>query len=338
MSEELPPRTRAGHWEQSSANCDPVDPPVGGPRRQAPPVSAKVTATQGAVCVFRNRLVPPGAITILKETRGAAATTGFVINSTSSPPLQLQQTAVTDSPGDVALARGERARRLPLGRYVIQETAPMPQGDGRWVLVAVTCGGTLRPHEQGRVEVELTRDNPRLTCRFVNQFIADVPPAPGPRPPEPPTPDAEPDLVVTKRALQGSVRFGETAVFAITVRNVGDAAAEQVVLADGPDANAQAAGARASRGTCGQLVRVFCRLGRLDPGEEVTVRVRVRAIGTPRLNNVAVGGSASLETRLSNNADRARMRVRGAGDTAGICAPSTRGSRARAGARARAAC
>ena len=40
------------------------------------------------------------------------------------------------------------------------------------------------------------------------------------------------------------------------------------------------------------------------------MRVRVRAVDTPAIRNVAVAGSASQEGSLADNAARARIRVR----------------------------
>jgi hypothetical protein len=49
----------------------------------------------------------------------------------------------------------------------------------------------------------------------------------------------------------------------------------------------------------------------------VTVRVRVRAVGTPRIDNLAVAGSSTPESRVDNNVDRARVRVRSEGGVLG---------------------
>jgi len=320
VDEDLPPRTRAGRWRRTSANCN-----ARLLRATSGPVRVPISSGGGAVCVFENTFVPSGGLTIAKTTRGAGATTGFVISRDGSP-REWVQTARTSGPGDTAIARGDSTRRLRLGTYVIQETEPVTDQRGRWTLLAIKCGGRLRGFDQGRVTVELTRDRPRVLCRFVNAFTADVPPVP-PIPPQPgpPPPDATPDLVVTKRALQRSVRFGRVATFEITVRNAGDAVAEQVVIADGPGENAQLVSARPSQGGCGQRLPLICRVGAIAPGQQVTVRMRVRAVGTPTIDNLAVAGTASDEDRLANNGDRARVRVRSTGGvlgTRGVCAAS----------------
>jgi uncharacterized repeat protein (TIGR01451 family) len=144
-----------------------------------------------------------------------------------------------------------------------------------------------------------------------------------------------PDLVVTECALQRRVRFGSLARFEITVRNAGDATADQVVVGDGPPgANAQAVSARASQGGCGGRVPFICRVGSLAPGAQVTVRVSVRAVGAPRIDNLAVAGTATQERSRRNNVDRARVRVISTSGVLGELCPR----RASASAVARMAC
>jgi uncharacterized repeat protein (TIGR01451 family) len=327
VSEQRPQRTRAGRWTQTDANCNARS--LG----ERGPVTVPITAGRGAVCLFENRFIPSGSLAILKTTRGAGAATGFVISRVGSS-RQWQQTARTTGSGDTALARGDRTRRLRLGTYVIQEIQPLSDEAGRWTLLAVRCGGSLRAFDQGRVTVTLTRDNPRVLCRFLDAFTPDVPPTPpSPPTPSPPPSDAQPDLVATKRALDRSVRFGATARFEIRVRNTGSAPAEQVVVADAPGDNAQIVSARPSQGGCNERVPLICRVGTILPGDEVTIRVRVRAIGTPTIDNLAVAGTATQEVTLRNNVDRARVRVRSVGGVAGELCPS-----GRAAAVARMAC
>ena len=324
VSERQPEDTRAGSWRRVEASCDPRESLA---QRRAgrsllPPEKVTVTATRGAACSFRNRFVPAGAITIEKQTRGGFGTTAFEVASLEDTDREYRKTAVTREAGEVVTAQPAEGSRptqhLPLGRYAIQEMSTMSDEDGRWVLEMVDCGAGPVPFEQGRVEVTLTRDKPEITCRFINDFTPDVPPVPPT--PQPSPPGELPDLVVEKRALQRSVRFGSLAGFELTVRNAGPVAAEHVVLAEAPGKAAQLATARPSAGICRERTLAICRLGRLGPGEEITIRVRVRAVGSPTLRNLAVAGSASEESRLDNNAARARVRVRSRGGVlGGLC-------------------
>jgi uncharacterized repeat protein (TIGR01451 family) len=318
IAERLP-RARGGRWRQTSVNCSAV---LKHSRGRAAPPATRVTihSDAGVACVFTNRFIPNGSIRILKETRGAGGTTGFVISPVANPERQYTQTATTSGSGDIARARGDATNRLRLGRYVIQETGTQSGDKGRWTLVAVTCNDRLLGFAQGQVAIRLTTDNPRAVCHFINAFTPDVdpvPPDPDPNPPDPSPPPPQTDLVVTKRALENRVDFGDIARFRITVRNAGPVAAEQVVVADDPGPNAQLVSAKPSKGACNERLPLICKIGALDPGETATVLVRVRAVGTPRISNLAVAGSATPETTLDNNSDRDSVRVRSQGGTLG---------------------
>jgi uncharacterized protein DUF11 len=317
---ETVPRVRGGRWVPGLANCTTLQRTRS--RRGSRSITVNVDSGEGIACTFANRFVPRGAITIAKTTRGRAGTAGFVITPARATSRQYFKSATTNRDGGTAIATGDSTRHLRLGKYVIQETDITPEGDGRWTLLAVTCGGRLRAFQQGQAIVELTREHPRAACRFINAFTPDAPPLPDPtpQPSPPPPPDAQPDLVITKRAVRGSVRFGAIAGFEITVRNAGDAAAEQVIVVDGPGENAQLVSARTSQGGCGERTPLICRIGLLRPGEQATIRVRVRATGTPRIKNLAIAGSATRETALTNNVARASVRVRSEGGVLGVCA------------------
>ncbi len=329
IAEDLPD-ARGGRWHQTAVNCDALR----RARRQSVPTEVTITSGAGVVCLFENRFVPFGAIAIAKQTRGAGGTTGFVISSAADPTRQFTKSATTPAGGGTTVARGDPTRHLRLGRYVIQETGTVSDEQGRWTLLAVTCGGRLRAFDQGRVEVALTAEQPRVRCRFVNAFTPDVQPVPPeptvpPEPPRPPDVGAESapeaDLVVTKRALQPRVDLGAVVRFEITVRNAGEGTAEQVVLADDPGDNAQVVRARPSQGGCNERTPLICRLGALAPGEQATVRVAVRAVGTPAIGNLAVAGSSTPESRTDNNVDRASVRVRSQGGELGeVCARPAR--------------
>ena len=329
IAEDLPD-ARGGRWHQTAVNCDALR----RARRQSVPTEVTITSGAGVVCLFENRFVPFGAIAIAKQTRGAGGTTGFVISSAADPTRQFTKSATTPAGGGTTVARGDPTRHLRLGRYVIQETGTVSDEQGRWTLLAVTCGGRLRAFDQGRVEVALTAEQPRVRCRFVNAFTPDVQPVPPeptvpPEPPRPPDVGAESapeaDLVVTKRALQPRVDLGAVVRFEITVRNAGEGTAEQVVLADDPGDNAHVVRARPSQGGCNERTPLICRLGALAPGEQATVRVAVRAVGTPAIGNLAVAGSSTPESRTDNNVDRTSVRVRSQGGELGeVCARPAR--------------
>jgi uncharacterized repeat protein (TIGR01451 family) len=328
------PDANGGHWVQTAVNCNATRTRTRRGRAAPPPVEVKITADKGQVCVFENRFVPTGSITITKSTLGATGTTSFTVTSVAQPGTQYVKTATTTEPGEPALAVGDPTSQLALGRYVIQEHRTVSDDDGDWVLQAVNCGGVLRPFEQGQVVVQLTAQDPHEVCRFVNQFVPPEPGSPEPTPPlliDPGSPAAppKPDIVVTKRALRSTVRLGSILAYKITVRNAGPVPAHDVVVSDAPGRSGQIVSAQASRADCDQRVPVACRIGTLGAGQQVTIRVRLRAIATGRMRNLAVAGSGTDEVRLANNVALTRVRVSGA-HVIGRCS--------KAGPRAHAAC
>ena len=248
------------------------------------------------------------------------------------------------------MARGDSTRRLALGRYLIKENGTQSTPSRNWQLTEVSCDGRLLPFQQGQVTVELTSENPDQTCQFINAFATppleiEPPtptptpsPGPGPSPtPAAPLPAPRPELVLAKRALRSSVRLGQTVGYLITVRNTGAGTADDVVVADRPGPNAQLVSAHPSQGSCDQRTpTMICRLGTIEPGGHATIRVRVRATGTPLMDNLAVLGSGTLERALSNNVAHARVRVRVL-DVLGRCVSASAAS-APAGPIARIAC
>ena len=308
VAERLP-AARGGRWHQAAVNCN--------ARRAArsAPTEVTITAGGGVVCLFENVFIPSGSIAIAKVTRGGTGATGFIVTPLADPGRQYVKRAATRVAGRPALARGDATRRLPLGRYVIHETGTVSEQDGRWTLVSVRCAGEQRPFAQGRVVVELTREQPDLACRFLNEFTTDTQPLPEPEPPATPVEPgtaaaARPDLVVTKRALRSRVRLGSVARFEVTVRNAGAAAAEEVVVGDLPNLHGRLVSGRARPGDCDDRILMICRIGLLGPGEATTIRVGVRATGGPSLLNRVVAGSSTPEERLDNNIARSPVRVR----------------------------
>lgn len=340
VSETLP-RATGGRWRAIAAYCNAQRERTrhlrtrrGGQRAREAQVEVEIAHNEGQVCRFENRFVPYGSIAILKATLGDTGSTGFIVTPVGHPAQQYLKTATTTAPGQPVRARGDSTRHLALGRYLIQETATVSNPLRDWQLLSVSCDGQLHPFTQGQVVVDLTRDDPDRVCGFVNGFAATpVPPIPPipPLPPNPSNPAPKPELVIKKRALRPSVRLGRSAVYLITVRNTGTGAAHDVVVADRPGKNSQLVSAHPSQGTCDERTPITaCKLGTIEAGKGATIRVRVRATGTPRMDNVAVVGSGALELALKNNVARASVRVRRA--------PGVVGCASAAGPLAHAAC
>ena len=122
----------------------------------------------------------------------------------------------------------------------------------------------------------------------------------------------------------------------ITVRNTGAAMAQNVVVNDLPGPDGQLTTSRPSQGDCNEETPLVCTLGAIAPGASASVRVGVRAIGTPLMTNLAVVGSGQLDSALNNNIAAAKVRVRSAGGVRGRGA--VRGRCASASPVAHAAC
>ena len=307
----------------------------------------EITSTTGAACVFENTFVPSGSIGITKVTENGVGTTGFVITALDEPGRHYVKHATTIEPGRPERARGDSTRRIPLGRYVIQETKTVGvDPDREWHLVTVDCGGRVRPFQQGQVEVTLTADSPDRTCRFTNvasevepgppnpQPSPEPTPAPTPVPPSPtPAPTPLPDLVLSKTAAQRSVRVGQVATFTVVVRNTGDAAAKNVAVADQSSRNGQFVGARPSQGSCNERTPLVCRLGTIGAGRRATIRIRMQATSTPAISDYAVVRlgltRAAAQPRQHRPARRCALRARAAGSAPAPPAPRSPASPAR---------
>jgi uncharacterized repeat protein (TIGR01451 family) len=142
------------------------------------------------------------------------------------------------------------------------------------------------------------------------------------------------NLSVAKRPLTPVVASGQVASYVLNVRNTGDAAAERVVLADKPRADATIVSVRPSSGSCrvtnmdGPLI--ICTLGNLNAGAHASVVVRMIPKTTQgEFVNVAAVGSATDDHTLANNRARAVIRIVHPPSPPIVC-PSVRGPRAHA--------
>ena len=311
--EEQLPASRAGEWRLRRVFCNAKPVGIRRARRTTSSVDVTIEPGRGAACTFVNKFVPKGAIVIDKMTVGGTGTAGFTITPVRDPETSYEQSVTTREPGEPRRARGDRTRGLPLGRYVIQEENLAPDDDRKWTLAEVLCDNVVRPFEEGRVLVRLSRRNPKLRCLFVNEL--NKRPLP-PIPPEPPGPEpVDPDIVVTKTADRAVAVLGEKVTFTVRVQNQGTVAAEDVALSDQPGLGERPVAARAGGRPCTVrrvTRRVYvCRLGNLDPGEARVFEIDMlvtRSSGA-RVSNVAAVGSATAESNVRNNSDVARARV-----------------------------
>ena len=186
-------------------------------------------------------------------------------------------------------------------------------------MASVVCDGIPVWSEQGRVRIQLTPENPKKNCDFVNELV-DLSPSPEPPEPEPPDPPVPPgpvenpsaggvsgetaesdpaELRVSKSVSPRRVMLGEVAHYRVVVRNLGPDTARAVTVVERTRASRGAIlSARASQGRCYARPSRHCSLGRLRAGERAVVTVRARADRLGRLPNiVAVNTGTRQRTR-----------------------------------------
>jgi uncharacterized repeat protein (TIGR01451 family) len=307
---ERRPGTRQGIWRVSRVRCN------GERRRTSRSVVVRITAGRGSVCTFVNRLDRPGAIRVRAVSIGGLGTAAYFTSSVNDRSIRRVQFATTTREGRPARARGQSTDNLRFGRYVIQQSALSVRQRDEWRLIGVACNGRLRPFEQGRVIVRITRRTPGQRCTFVNlRRPAPPPPDPNPDPDPPPDPgppdpvpgEATPDLVVTKRIVGAA--HAESPRFTLRVTNRSAVTAKRVAVADRLPPGTRLVSARPSQGRCfdrGPRL-LLCALGDLAPRASATIRVRVRRVSPGAGVNIAAVGAGSPESLLRNNVAGVRM-------------------------------
>ena len=312
VSEELPRPTAAGRWRALGAICN------GARQRGGTSISVRLRSGAGVGCLFANRFVPAGAITLRKVTLGGTGTVSFLTSARRDPSRTYQQTATTTDAGTPVVAEGDDMDNLPLGTYDITETAAGTT-DGRWTLDHVLCNGRPVAGEQGRIRVVLTPRRPKLRCTFVDRKV-DEPVPPQPTPPPTPTPPGgavagaradgpNADLAVTKTVSPRAAQPGATVHYKVTVTNRGPDTANDVVAAELRPPTLEKLNLHTTRGTCRGDRPARCSIGTLAPGQSAVITVTTRAKGVGvKTNEVAVSSSSS-DPNLSNNTAAARLTV-----------------------------
>jgi uncharacterized repeat protein (TIGR01451 family) len=113
------------------------------------------------------------------------------------------------------------------------------------------------------------------------------------------------DPAITKSVNRGTVKVGDTVEYTISVTNLGNATATNVVVEDSLPSFLSLSGASATRGdvsVSGSTVRVV--IGDLAPGETVTVTITARVVKTatpPSNSNIATLSTDSLTDDPGNN-------------------------------------
>jgi uncharacterized repeat protein (TIGR01451 family) len=304
------PASPAGRWHLVGVRCS------GSNRTGGGPVAIRVHSGDAVVCTFVNAFVPTGAISISKTTQGGTGRAAFLINRLHGRQADYQQTGTTTSQGRPARAKpntdADATGHLPLGSYSIEESAAPGQNPSGWALTTVKCNGKLVAFDQGKVTVKLTRAHPHVHCAYTNTYTPDPPPTPPPPPGPPPDGQLVSDLVVAKSASVRIAQPGQTVSYRITITNNGPNAAERVVVADEPPPGSTVLSIHSSAGSCQKGPPAICQLGTIQPGQKVTITVRLKLPASgrgPSAINRAVAGTATQESTLANNVSTALITI-----------------------------
>ncbi len=295
---EHSPRDPRGDWRAVSASCN-------GARQRSPDEAAvSISASEGVLCTFTNRLTYPARLSITKEAIGSTGAAAFQITSLADPTLELHQVAVVNEERRPVLARGDSSGHLPYGTYVIQESAGPGTDAADWRLIQVVCGDKAIPFEQGRALVHLSRHDRHESCRFVDLFSKEpAPPNPGPGP----QPGEDAEVAVTKTLVSAGSGPTPTDVYRIEIKNLSGVTASNVVVTDQPGSGLVVLTAEPSAGgTCLKTGEYVCSFASIPPHGEATVIVTAKVYGGGGTYNRAVIGSTSPDGDPANDVDAAR--------------------------------
>jgi choice-of-anchor A domain-containing protein len=237
---------------------------------------------------------------------------------------------------EVQLADGEYAAVSVPGTY---QAGSVPIGEVtggyRYVVVEDDSLGGTASVDKGPVTI---LNGQREVVTVGNDFPESVdPPDPEPPIPQPPQPDVPPgpsqplpgpdltaggrdgrpaaDLDVRARLSAGPVRVGVPFTVEVVVRNRGAAAAVGAVAREIPQLDpkhpnrvAHILSVHAGGARCTNSRPVRCKLGTLEPGEKVTIRVRAELLVAGLLRSVILATSTTPESNTTNNIAVNRVR------------------------------
>jgi choice-of-anchor A domain-containing protein len=269
-----------------------------------------------------------GTVEVRKVVTGAGA----------RPPGPWTITVVGDSGfrEEVQLGDGERAVLTVPGTF---QAGSVPTGEVtggyRYVVIETDPLGGTASVDKGPITI---LDGQREVVTVGNDFPESVdPPDPEPPIPQPPQPDVPPgppkplpgpdltpggrdgrpaaDVAVSARLNAGPVRVGIPFTVKVVVRNRGVAPAVGAVAREIPQLNpehpnrvARILSVSAGGAHCTNRRPVRCKLGTLDQGERVTVRVRAELLVPGLLRSVILATSNTPESNTTNNVTVNRVR------------------------------
>jgi uncharacterized repeat protein (TIGR01451 family) len=126
--------------------------------------------------------------------------------------------------------------------------------------------------------------------------------------PTPTTPPPDSDLAISKTDQPDPVAPGGTLAYSITITNISDVDAQNVVMTDSLPAGVSLISATPSQGSCSGAT---CSLGTIPARQAAAISVVVTLNpGAPALlTNLACVATSTAESNLSNNCDDEETRV-----------------------------
>lgn len=245
-----------------------------------------------------------GPFSTLSVTKTASAT-----SVTAGSPITF--TVVVQNSGPSAAGTVSLTDVLPAG-LTLRSVTPS-QGS----CTGATCSlGDLPAGSTAQVVIVVDTDASATGKRLVNsvEVTATTPSSPAraeapvdvTAPPAAPTPRV--DVAVDVRGPTAVVREGGVAAFRINVTNGGPATATSVVLTGTANRAVSDSYARLLQNCTG--LPLHCELGTMAPGAQRSFTVRVRNLQLGRVTLAGTVTAAETETTLTNNVDRASIRIR----------------------------
>jgi uncharacterized repeat protein (TIGR01451 family) len=256
---------------------------------------------QDAVNMSRVEVAPDGGIVVGGTPSAGSFGVAFLKYAADGTPLWANRDA--DGPANAFLSHGQMRLDAAGNAYLAagnmsQMAVTRVNADGS------TGWSALAPYGYG---VALAFGATSQAVYVVGGQTARI--DQGGAPPPPPPPPSNPDLVVTLADAPDPLRVNAQLTLTTTVRNLGNAPAAAVTLAQSLSSRVQLVSVTASQGSCSGGAPLNCTFGTLAPGASVTVTQQLRPRSAGTLTTTATATTTTPEPLTSNNTATARTSV-----------------------------
>jgi hypothetical protein len=248
-----------------------------------------VSTESGAVIFTIDTTAPAAPVITGPGDDSTVGTSTPAITGTGEPGATVEVVIDGETVGTVVVG--------PTGTWTLPLSEPLAEGEHTVIAIETDEAGNV--------------SGPSAPVNFIVDTVVEQ----RPRPPResPPAVEERPgafDLAVEKRASARRVKVGQPITYRIVVRNIGAAAAPDVILTDTVNARVRVVAVRTSQGSCRRGNPLRCSLGRIPAGGSVTIRavVRHREPGR-RQRNVASATGNGTDANRANNRDAVSVRV-----------------------------